>query len=192
MKNSRKQQYYQLQVFVDPFIGKRWGTTTDFVYPAQIQRLIRESGLAPKIDPKSIQVLSILPLNPKAYNPAKKQYDAGKLLQQLETFQLKNRNHSQQKNKQLYMYIVSQDIYYQHYQFVFGIAKPGLGTVVSTSRLIGCPEFLLKEITHELGHCVGLLHCQLPCVMTYSNTVGDALKKTRQFCDRCLWILSQQ
>ncbi|MHA2244357.1 MAG: hypothetical protein ACXADY_05270 [Candidatus Hodarchaeales archaeon] len=59
-------------------------------------------------------------------------------------------------------------------------------TVVSIYRLKNDPDFLKKEITHELGHVFGLEHCTLPCVMTFSNSVWEARLKSSTFCEKCL------
>jgi archaemetzincin len=81
--------------------------------------------------------------------------------------------------------IISKDVYVQGLNFVFGIASKGLGAIVSVYRLENDPEFVEKEITHELGHVFGLRHCFLPCVMTFSNSVWEARLKSGTFCEKC-------
>ena len=84
------------------------------------------------------------------------------------------------------VWIVPQDLYHTGLHWVFGLAQPGRGAIVSTYRLDrSIPLFLVKELAHELGHCFGLEHCQLPCVMTYSWTVEDAHQKSNLYCPRC-------
>jgi len=81
--------------------------------------------------------------------------------------------------------LISKDAYVQGLNFVFGIALKGLGAIVSVYRLENDPEFIQKEITHELGHVFGLKHCKLPCVMTFSNSVWEAKLKRSIFCEKC-------
>jgi archaemetzincin len=81
--------------------------------------------------------------------------------------------------------IIAKDAYIQGLNFVFGVASKDIGAVVSTYRLENDPEFVQKEITHELGHVFGLRHCYLPCVMTFSNSVWEARLKGNSFCEKC-------
>ncbi|UCE13528.1 MAG: archemetzincin [Candidatus Heimdallarchaeota archaeon] len=88
--------------------------------------------------------------------------------------------------------IIATDAYVPGLNFVFGVAARDQGIVVSTFRLENDPEFLLKEITHELGHIFGLTHCSLPCVMTFSNSVWEARMKSNIFCEKCWDKISQE
>lgn len=89
--------------------------------------------------------------------------------------------------------ITHRDLFALGLNFVFGIAHcPGRACVVSTARLLaGADEGLflarlVKEVTHELGHTLGLDHCATPgCVMYFSNSVADTDRKHDEFCDRC-------
>jgi len=89
--------------------------------------------------------------------------------------------------------ITSKDIYHPGYNFLFGLALPGKRkAIVSFYRLL-CGirqielERLAKEIVHELGHLMGLNHCETPgCVMRFSNSVFEVDEKDWRFCDRCL------
>jgi archaemetzincin len=92
------------------------------------------------------------------------------------------RSHSHCKTVLL---ITSKDTYVPGLNFVFGVASRGQGAVVSTYRLGNDPNFLQKEIIHELGHVCGLNHCTLPCIMTFSNSVWEAQQKNSKFCNRC-------
>ena len=82
--------------------------------------------------------------------------------------------------------IISNDVYVPRLNFVFGVASYKRGAIVSIFRLGNDPDFLKKEVIHELGHVFGLNHCSLPCVMTFSNSVLEAQLKTLDFCERCL------
>ena len=96
------------------------------------------------------------------------------------------------------------DIFIPILTYLFGEAQlGGKGALVSTYRLrnefYGLPpnENLLymrtlKEILHELGHTMGLVHCQdYECVMHFSTYVEDIDLKKSQFCPICRKILAK-
>lgn len=94
--------------------------------------------------------------------------------------------------------ITNVDIYIPILTFLFGEAQlGGKGAIVSSFRLrnpfYGLPEDkalqhnrLVKEILHELGHTLGLIHCpNYECVMHSSTYVEDIDLKRDQFCPNC-------
>ncbi|RUM90551.1 MAG: hypothetical protein DSZ26_02730 [Thermovibrio sp.] len=87
--------------------------------------------------------------------------------------------------------LTSYDLYSDGLNFVFGVAYPFRGCIVSYARLISDDEesFLSrvrKEITHEMGHVFGLEHCPNPrCVMHFSNSLSDTDFKGEDFCQIC-------
>lgn len=90
--------------------------------------------------------------------------------------------------------ITDADCYADQLNFVFGIADLGAGTaIISLARLrtgASRSTFIaraMKEIFHELGHAVGLEHCDnRRCVMSFSNSVVEADAKGEGLCAACL------
>ena len=98
--------------------------------------------------------------------------------------------------------ITNVDIFVPILTFLFGEAQlNGPGALISTFRLrnefYGLPadnallyDRTLKEALHELGHTMGLVHCQnFECVMFSSTYVEDSDIKQAQFCPACQNIL---
>lgn len=91
--------------------------------------------------------------------------------------------------------ITDYDIYAPGMNFVFGEARlPGRVGVVSTYRLKPTglerhrlyTERVVKEAVHELGHTLGLNHCEdNSCVMHFSESLEDTDNKSSALCDTC-------
>jgi archaemetzincin len=117
--------------------------------------------------------------------------------------------------------ITEADLFSPGLNFVFGIASRGRA-LISTLRLrpefygrlenlmvfssaTGPPDQaaesrtqavfrrrVLVEAVHELGHALGLDHCEFPgCVMYFSNWIGDTDRKGPGFCFRCARTLER-
>lgn len=111
--------------------------------------------------------------------PKKKKYVDGIELDHRSTTQNKanNNNNHNPIPEQYSLLLTAQDCFSGNLNFVFGVARRGVGAIVSMYRLGGSSDFANKECIHELGHVFGLGHCQLPCVMTFSNSVMEAQQK---------------
>ncbi len=130
-----------------------------------------------------------------SYNTFRKQYNAEKLMDVVlnEVTQAKFIDRSIPT-----LLITELDLYYEGLTFVFGLENPTRGsTIVSLARLK--PEFYnerpnpyllreraIKEVIHELGHYLGLEHCEHEfCVMHFSPSVKDVDSKKKEFCSEC-------
>lgn len=124
------------------------------------------------------------------YNSDRKQYHSTEILRQLLPFTTENEQHI--------LGIMDEDLYIPILTFVFGEAQlHGRCALMSGHRLhqeyYGLPadETLYlnrceKEAVHELGHTLGLKHCEnFECVMRYSNSIADIDIKRNIFCPNC-------
>ncbi|MFX0085316.1 MAG: hypothetical protein ACFFAU_06555 [Candidatus Hodarchaeota archaeon] len=85
----------------------------------------------------------------------------------------------------LFLILTDKNLYSPGLRYVFGIGLYHKGAITSSYHLNNDINFLIKEVTHELGHVFGLPHCSLPCVMTFSNSVFEAYQKNDVFCSQC-------
>jgi archaemetzincin len=91
--------------------------------------------------------------------------------------------------------VTDADLFVPDAPFVFGESdRSELAAVVSVARLRGEPpveaELLLRRISaeamHQLGHLIGLLHCQdARCAMFQAQRVADVDRKRPGLCGTC-------
>lgn len=110
----------------------------------------------------------------EAYNKEREQFNAPKLL----NFLLEN------KTREIALWLLSKDLYTGDMNFIFGLAMRGQGAILSTYRL-DSKKLIQKEALHEVGHILGLEHCQNDCVMKFSNSLREAKQKPAHLCEEC-------
>jgi archaemetzincin len=128
------------------------------------------------------------------YSNERRQYHSTEILRQLLAFAKEGEQHI--------LGIMDEDIYIPILTFVFGEAQHnGECALMSGHRLhqefYGLPEdetlYLQrceKEAVHELGHTLGLIHCNnFECVMRYSTSIADIDIKRNVFCPSCSQVL---
>jgi archaemetzincin len=124
------------------------------------------------------------------YFPARRQYDANKLLKTISEI------YTQDSPKKIALFKV--DLFIPILTYIFGQAILNGDTgIASLYRLrnehYGLEknnsirnERLRKVIIHEIGHMYGLIHCHNPtCVMLSSTYVEDIDQKSIHLCFKC-------
>lgn len=126
----------------------------------------------------------------RSYRAARKQYDAAFLLKELRPFCGAG---------EIDLFLFREDLFAGDLNFVFGLAE-GRECIVSTHRLDPrlygemdmqkasalFKERLAKEAIHEVGHCLGLPHCDdRGCVMAFSDSTDGVDSKGRALCENC-------
>ncbi|MFA4861332.1 archaemetzincin family Zn-dependent metalloprotease [Methanoregula sp.] len=133
------------------------------------------------------------------YVVARKQIDAQALLDSVQTY--KHRHGIDDP----VLLVVNQDLFRNGNSFVFGLARQQVGAaVVSSARLSneyygrhGNDDDLIDRITkegaHEVGHLLGLDHCENgECIMFRPNTLDELDRKKKMLCPACSALLAKR
>jgi archaemetzincin len=126
----------------------------------------------------------------RSFRASRKQYDAALMLRELRPSGGKG---------EIDLFIFREDLFAGEMAFVFGLAQ-GRSCIVSTHRLdprvYGEADMqkaaslfrdrLAKEAIHEVGHCLGLPHCEdKKCVMAFSDSIEGVDSKGNALCGNC-------
>jgi archaemetzincin len=124
------------------------------------------------------------------YDSGRRQYDGTRLLKEVDTV------YAADSCKTIGLFSV--DLYIPILTYIFGQAfLNGRSGIASLYRLSNerygidiDNELVLdrfkKEVIHELGHTLGLIHCHIPtCVMRSSTYVEDIDQKGQNLCLKC-------
>ena len=135
----------------------------------------------------SVEILKSIDLLESAYNPRRRQYLSDRFLARVKKVAGDH-----------VLGITDVDLYTPDLNFVFGQAQlPGKAAVISIARLHSNREELyisriIKEAVHEIGHTLGLRHCEdIHCVMHFSNSLMDTDIKGEEYCERCWELLEK-
>lgn len=82
----------------------------------------------------------------------------------------------------MYLLVVDQGLFYPGIGAIFGCSA-GNCAVISHSGMD--QSALAKEAIHEVGHVLGLNHCQENCVMNLSKSREEVGKKASSLCPGC-------
>ena len=107
-----------------------------------------------------------------AFDESRAQYDAAYIL-----------NNIANTPGVIKIFVVHKDLYYPGYEFLYGAALNGK-IIISDNRIYNNKN-LKKELLHEIGHALGLKHCNRQCVMKPETSRKSIKDKSGDFCFLC-------
>ena len=126
------------------------------------------------------------------YVVSRKQIDAQALLDSVQTYK-----HRHEITEPVLL-VVHQDLFRNGNSFVFGLAREQVGAAVVSSARLGNEYYgrnssdddlidrITKEGAHEIGHLLGLAHCEnRECIMFRPDTLDELDRKKKMLCPVC-------
>ena len=166
------------------------GTPTDMLARLRESLIPRVSFLFESIEIDGAEIEA----PPSSFDRVRKQYVADPFLHALD---------GRSTRTEHILGLVDLDLYVTGLNFIFGLAEQKRNAIVALPRLrqsfYGLKDLdglfysrVTKESIHELGHVVGLPHCQKRCVMRFSNSLEDTDRKPDAFCSDCVETLKKR
>jgi len=134
----------------------------------------------------AVRANQTMELDLASYSSERSQWDANRLLPKLAELKINN-------GSDFVLGLTEADLFVQGANFVFGLADPRKGAAIvslhrlrdmATGKKLG--ERVFKEVAHEVGHLVGLGHCENPsCIMSFARTVQDVDARLPYLCQEC-------
>ena len=159
---------------------------------SEILSRVQESLSTIFTEAKVTMTAETLSIPSETFSRTRKQYRSDVMLAAIRIYGEK------QKDFERVLGVADVDIFIPRLNFIFGQAEcPGKAAIISLFRLR--PEFYgkppnsqvvidrgTKEAVHEIGHTLGLMHCENPyCAMYFSNSIFETDRKQSLFCNKC-------
>lgn len=151
-----------------------------------------ENGLSKAFSHLTFKILEeIMQIPLDVYDLQRRQFNSSRILAKINNF-------SKKFGLDRVLGITDVDLFVPRLNFVFGEAEyGGRAAIISVFRLKTefygqnsdnrlLVERAVKEAVHEVGHILGLGHCDNPtCVMFFSNSISDTDRKGVLLCEKC-------